>query len=90
MFIREQEKDTKKNEHNHFLPDQTWLKIRNDYVHFFVLGYLYGIGKNVRIYWLFIGIGVFGELSGTGLKCRFSSDFRRFLLRMCVHIFENV
>lgn len=57
MFIREQEKDTKKNEHNHFLPDQTWLKIRNDYVHFFVRGCLYGIVKNVRIYWLFIGIG---------------------------------
>ena len=79
-----------KNEHNHFLPDQTWLKIRNDYVHFFVRGYLYGIGKNVRIYWLFIGIRVFGELSGTGLKRRFSGDFRRFLLRMCVHTFENV
>ena len=57
---------------------------------FFVRGYLYGIGKNVRIYWLFIGIRVFGELSGTGLKRRFSGDFRRFLLRMCVHTFENV
>lgn len=31
-----------------------------------------------------------GELSGTGLKRRFSGDFRRFLLRMCVHTFENV
>lgn len=38
----------------------------------------------------FLVSGVFGELCRTGLKCRFSGDFRRFLLRMCVHIFENV
>ena len=32
----------------------------------------------------FLVSGVFGELCRTGLKCRFSGDFRRFLLRMCV------